>query len=39
MRQGEPVRVQNVCERAIVENCLKDDLWLDYAKYMVSSEL
>lgn len=31
---GEPVRVQNIYERALIENCLKEELWLDYAKYM-----
>lgn len=33
-KEGEPVRVQNLYERAIVENCLKDELWLDYTKYL-----
>ncbi|GBN63258.1 Squamous cell carcinoma antigen recognized by T-cells 3 [Araneus ventricosus] len=31
---GEPIRVQNIYERALIENCLKEELWLDYAKYM-----
>ncbi|XP_054717886.1 squamous cell carcinoma antigen recognized by T-cells 3-like [Uloborus diversus] len=33
-KEGEPVRVQNIYERAILENCLKEELWLDYTKYM-----
>ncbi|GFQ70924.1 squamous cell carcinoma antigen recognized by T-cells 3 [Trichonephila clavata] len=31
---GEPVRVQNIYERALIENCLKEELWLDYVKYV-----
>ncbi|GFT14213.1 squamous cell carcinoma antigen recognized by T-cells 3 [Nephila pilipes] len=31
---GEPVRVQNIYERALIENCLKEELWLDYTKYV-----
>lgn len=37
--QGDPSRVQSIFERAVVENCLKEDLWLDYVKYMVSFNL
>ncbi|KAF8792047.1 squamous cell carcinoma antigen recognized by T-cells 3-like [Argiope bruennichi] len=31
---GEPNRVQGLYERALIENCLKEELWLDYTKYM-----
>lgn len=37
--QGDPSRVQSIFERAVVENCLKEDLWLDYVKYMVCYNL
>ncbi|XP_071037200.1 squamous cell carcinoma antigen recognized by T-cells 3 [Parasteatoda tepidariorum] len=33
-RNGDASRVQNVYERALVENCLKEELWLDYTKYL-----
>ena len=35
-KEPSPSRIQSIFERAIVENCLKEDLWLDYIKYMVS---
>ncbi|KFM73371.1 Squamous cell carcinoma antigen recognized by T-cells 3, partial [Stegodyphus mimosarum] len=32
--ESEPIRVQNLYERALIENCLKDELWLEYTKFM-----
>ncbi|KAG8190656.1 hypothetical protein JTE90_001265 [Oedothorax gibbosus] len=31
---GDPIRVQNIYERALIDNCLKDELWLEYIKYI-----
>lgn len=33
-KNGEPVRIQNIYERALVENCLVADLWQSYCKYL-----
>ncbi len=35
--RGEPARIQCIFERALQEHCLVLDLWLQYTKYLVSS--
>ncbi|KAK2180910.1 hypothetical protein NP493_420g02015 [Ridgeia piscesae] len=34
LKQAQPARVQCIYERALQENCLIADLWLQYAKYL-----
>ena len=36
MTHDDPARIQNIFERALQENCLNPELWLKYAKYLVS---
>lgn len=38
MTHDDPARIQNIFERALQENCLNSELWLKYAKYLVSSK-
>ncbi|XP_076434791.1 spliceosome associated factor 3, U4/U6 recycling protein-like [Babylonia areolata] len=34
LSEGDPARVQCLFERAILDNCLVPDLWLQYTKYL-----
>ncbi|KAK2145987.1 hypothetical protein LSH36_641g00031 [Paralvinella palmiformis] len=34
LSKGEPARIQCIYERAIEENCLVPQLWIDYTKYI-----
>ncbi|KAJ8312590.1 hypothetical protein KUTeg_009963 [Tegillarca granosa] len=34
LSEGDPARIQCIYERAIQENCLNSDLWLDYTKFL-----
>ncbi|GFO32792.1 squamous cell carcinoma antigen recognized by t-cells 3 [Plakobranchus ocellatus] len=34
LKSGDPARVQCIYERALKENCLVPDLWLQYTKYL-----
>ena len=36
LSQDEPARIQCIFERAIKDNCLSSDIWIQYAKYLVS---
>ena len=36
IKNGDPVRVISICERAIVDNCLLPEIWLKYIGFMVS---
>jgi len=35
IEEGDPVRVLNIFERALVDNCLQPDLWTRYLNYVV----
>jgi len=35
IKERDPVRVLCIFERAIVDNCLKPDLWIRYINYVV----
>jgi len=35
MKDGDPVRILSIFERAIVGNCLQQDLWIRYVNYVV----
>ena len=35
MKDGDPARVQCICERAIKDNCLDPNLWMEYTEYLV----
>jgi len=34
-KSGDPARVQCIYERAITDNCLNSQLWLQYLQYLV----
>lgn len=36
LSEGDPARIQCLFERAILENCLVPELWIQYTKYLVS---
>ncbi len=37
MAEKEPARIQCIYERAIQDNCLAAELWIQYTKYLVIS--
>ncbi|KAK6189074.1 hypothetical protein SNE40_005118 [Patella caerulea] len=36
IKEGDPSRIQCIYERAITENCLSPEIWLQYTKYLDS---
>lgn len=36
LSEGDPARIQCLFERALLENCLVPELWIQYTKYLVS---
>ena len=34
LKEGNPVRVQNIYERRITDHCLEPDVWTEYADYL-----
>lgn len=39
LKIGDPARIQQIYERALVENCLVSDLWVRYIQYLVSASV
>ena len=37
LKEKDPVMIQQLYERAITDNCLKESLWLDYLNYLEES--
>jgi hypothetical protein len=35
LSQNDPARVQCLFERAVLDNCLLPDIWIQYTKYLV----
>ena len=33
---NNPTRITNLYQRAVADNCLHDNLWLEYTNYVVS---
>ena len=33
---SNPTRITNLYQRAVADNCLHHDLWIEYANYVVS---
>ena len=39
MKENDLARVQCLYERAMVENCLNSEFWIEYTNYMVSKQI
>lgn len=39
LKNGDPVRILSIFERALCDNCLQPELWCQYTNYMVGVNL